>query len=49
MSPEINDAATSGDQIGRPYSVLMFLHYFVWFTSVPLWRKKLMRLPGGLG
>ncbi len=32
MSPEINDAATSGDQIGRPYSVLMFPHYFLGLT-----------------
>ncbi len=33
MSPEINDAATSGDQIGRPYTAsvkfaLFSLNYF---------------------
>ncbi len=27
------NAATSGDQIGRPYSVLMFSHYFLGFTE----------------
>ncbi len=46
MSPEINDAATSGDQVGRPYSVLMFSHYFVGFTSVfSVVKSNLMRLP----